>query len=122
MNDQIYFIAHMEYIQVIHNSCGSKGTMFGRLRELIKERGAFSKAPPLYLQIDKEQKHELIHTHVAHMAQWVTNSGWYSHKFLTGIFLMEWRSVWQIQQSTLVLKDRLFTMPQTPLRTSRHHL
>ena len=47
------------------------------------------------------------------MAQGVTNSGWYSHKFLTGIFLMEWCSVWLIKQSTLVLKDHLFTMPQT---------
>ena len=61
--------------------------------------------------IDKEGWHELVNTHVAHTAQWTTSSGWYSHNRLTCIFLMEWCSVWQIQQSTLVLVDYLFTMP-----------
>ena len=45
------------------------------------------------------------------MAQWVTNSGQYSSKLSTGIFLMEWCSAWNIQQSTLVLIDYLFEMP-----------
>ena len=45
------------------------------------------------------------------MDQWVTNSGRCSNKLSTGIFLMEWCSVWNIQQSALFYIDYLFEMP-----------